>query len=553
MVHHSYKGGAKDSGFPLLGVATIHFMAIATAAHLCAGLVSLMTIALPAAAQTSVLTYHNDNQRTGQYLTESALTPANVTSLTFGKVFSLSTVGNIYAQPLYMSAVTIAGKGTYNVVFVATENDSVYAFDADGKVTTALWKRSFLDTAHGITSVPESDVGGPITPEYGITSTPVIDPATHTMYLVAFTKENGRYVQRLHALDVTTGNDQSGSPVTISATVTGKGVGGDGAGNIAFQPKIQLQRPALLLSNGIVYIAWGSFNDMGPYHGWVMVYSASTLQQVAVWNSTPDGSAGSVWQSGGGLSVDTAGNLWLMTGNGTFDAKAGGRDYGDSFVKLSYTSPGLKVTNYFTPFNQQKLNSADQDLGSGAPLLLPLQPDPHPRLAIGAGKGGTIYVIDRSSPGKFNATSDSQIVQSLPQAVGVGGDDSNYSTPSYWNENVYFVGNNDAIRQFVLSGDLLQTPPIIGNHVYGFPGATTTVSANANTNGIVWTLERIPLGNAILRAHDATNVANELYNSNHAGTRDQFGAVVKFVVPTVANGRVYVGAKGHLVVFGLLP
>lgn len=504
-----------------------------------------------ASTQVAVLTYHNDVQRTGQNLSETVLTPANVTSATFGKLFSFPTVGNIYAQPLYMPSVAIPGKGTFRVVFVATENDSVYAFDADGKVSGFLWKTSFLDSAHGITSVPTTDVGGPITPEYGITGTPVIDASTNTMYLVAFTKESGKYVQRLHALDVTTGKDRLAA-VAISASVNGAGVGNDGKGHIAFQPKIQLQRPALLLAKGVVYIAWGSFNDMGPYHGWVMGYSASTLQQVAVWNSTPDGAAGSVWQSGGGLASDPAGNIWLMTGNGTFDANIGGRDYGDSIVKLSYTNPGLKAINYFTPFNQHKLDTSDQDLGSGGPMLLPLQDDPFPRLAIGAGKTGTIYVINRSSPGGFNATDDSQIVQSVPKGVGVNGDDSNFSTPSYWNHNVYFIGNADVVRQYPISEDQLQTP-ITGSHVYGFPGATTVVSANGSSNGVLWSLERVPLGNAILHAHDASNVTHELYNSNQSGTRDQFGAVVKFSVPTVANGKVYVGAKGHLVVFGLLP
>lgn len=505
-------------------------------------------------AQVAVLTYRNDVQRTGQNLSEKILTPSNVTASTFGKLPPYSIVGNVYAQPLYMPGLRITMNGitsAHNVVFVATENDSVYAFDADRNGSTPLWKRSFLDPTHGITSVPQSDVGGPITPEYGITSTPVIDPTTLTMYVLAFTKENGKYVQRLHALDVITGSDKIPAAV-ISASVKGNGVGRDASGNIAFQPKIQLQRPALLLSGGVVYIAWGSFNDMGPYHGWVMGYSAATLQQVAVWNTTPDGAGGAVWQAGSGLSQDTAGNLWLATGNGTFDVNLGGRDYGDSIVKLKYTNPGLAAINYFTPFNQQKLNDGDEDLGSAGVVLLPLQNALVPRLAVEAGKGGTVYLLDRSNPGKFHVGDDSQIVQSIPHGAGTAAGDNNFSTPAYWNENVYFLANNDVLRQYPMSAGLLQTPPITGTHVYGFPGATPVVSANATTNGIVWTLERIPLGNAVLHAYDASNVRHELYNSNQAGTRDQFGAIVKFVVPTIANGKVYVGAKGHLVVFGLL-
>ena len=503
-------------------------------------------------AQVAVPTYHNDAQRTGQNLSETILTPANVTSAIFGKVFSFSTVGNIYAQPLYVPAVNIPGKGKHNVVFVATEHDSVYAFDADDQITTPLWLRSFLNPAHGITSVPQSDVGGPITPEYGITSTPVIDPSTLTMYLLAFTKENGSYVQRLHALDITTGSDKIG-PVQITATVKGTGAGNDGMGNIHFQPKIQLQRPALLLAGGIVYIGWGSFNDVGPYHGWLMGFKATTLQQVAVWNTTPNGARGAVWQDGSGLAQDTAGNLWLMTANGTFDVNTGGSDYGDSIVKLAFTNPGLKAINYFTPFNQLQLSNSDQDLGSGGIMLLPPQNAPIPPLATGAGKGGTIYLVNRNNPGHFHSGNDSQIVQSIPHGAGTASHNNNYCTPAYWQGNVYFIGNLDVVRQYRISGGQLQTPPITGTHVYGFPGATPAVSANGNTNGILWTLERIPLGNGILHAYDASNVARELYNTNQAGTRDQFGTIVKFVLPTIANGRVYVGAKGHLVVFGLLP
>jgi hypothetical protein len=310
----------------------------------------------------------------------------------------------------------------------------------------------------------------------------------------------------------------------------------------------QLQRPALLLSGGVVYVCFGSYSDWNPYHGWIVGYDAFTLKQVAVLNATPDGDEGSFWQAGASLSVDSDGNIFGIVANGTFDANTGGSDYGESVLKLK---PGaLTVTDYFTPFNYEHLNDEDIDFGSAGFTLLPDQPGPVPHLGVSTGKEGKIYLLNRDNLGKFHSGSDSQIVQSIPDAVGASTLDSdrNYSTATYWQGNVYFIGNEDVIKQFALTNGLLSTSPIAsGTHAYGFPGGNMSVSANGSQNGIVWAIDP---GN-VLHAYDATNVARELYNTNQNASRDQFGAAVRFTVPTVMNGKVFVAGKTQLTVFGL--
>lgn len=505
-----------------------------------------------------VYTRQNDNQRTSQNLNETILTPSNVNSTGFGKLFSVSVDGQIYAQPLLVPGLSMPGVGVRNVVFVATQHDSVYAFDAD-RVGAPLWHVSFINPSAGITTVPSSDVGSSdITPEIGITSTPVIDPNSNTIYVVAKTKENGTYIHRLHALDLLTGNERSGSPVDINATYSGTGSGSDATGQIPFNHLRQLQRPALTLSRGVVYMAFGSHGDNPPYHGWVLGYNATTLAQAAVFNTTPNGAAASIWINGSGLSVDTAGSLYFETGNGTFDADTGGSSFGDSFVKLSLGSglaraTGFSSVDFFTPFNEAILDSADLDLGSGGTLVVPDQAGAaHPRLLIGSGKTGVIYVLDRDSLGGFRVNLNSQIVQELDGAVaGV------YSTPAYWQGQIYYHATDDVLKVFRFNSGLLSTAPVArGRATYGFPGATPSISANGATNAIVWDLDNhsfSTLGPAVLHAYDASNVAVELYNSAMAvGGRDTCGAAVKFTSPTVANGKVYVGGAGTLTVYGLL-
>src|SRR5262245_6516764 len=345
-----------------------------------------------ASAGVQVLTYHNDVARTGQNLEETILTPTALSMASFGKLFSQSVDGYVYAQPLYLSGVAVPGKGARNVVYVCTEHDSAYAFDADtnaGGSSAPLWKVSFINPGAGVTTVPTGDVGSPdLVPEIGITSTPVIDPSTGTIYIEAKTKtvSNGitTYQHRLHALDAATGMDRH-APVLITASVRGTGDGNDGNGNVPFNALRQMNRPGLLLSKGIVYIAYASHGDNGPYHGWVIGYDSQTLVRVRVFNTTPNGGLGGIWQGGGGPAVDPAGNIYFITGNGTFSASSGGTDYGDSFVKLSTVS-GLAVADYFTPFNQADLSNRDADLGSGGALVLPDQPGTHPHLVVGAGK-----------------------------------------------------------------------------------------------------------------------------------------------------------------------
>jgi hypothetical protein len=507
-------------------------------------------------AQVSVTTSRNDNSRTGQNLSETVLTPANINVSSFGKLFSQSVDGYVYAQPLYLPNISIPGKGTHNVVFVATEHDSVYAFDADnntGSNSSPLWQTSFVNLSQGITTVSSGDVGcTDLIPEVGITSTPVIDSSTSTIYVLAKTKENGKFVQRLHALDVTTGTEKFGGPKVITARVRGTGDGSNN-GVIKFDPLREAQRPGLLLQNGAVYIGWASHCDIGPYHAWVMSYNASTLAQTGVWNSTPNGGLGGVWQSGTGLAADLTFNVFLATGNGTFDANQGGKDVGDSIVKLSPpTLNRFRIADYFTPYDQAYLNQVDLDLGSGGVLLLPDQSSSHPHLLVQVGKEGTIYLVDRDHMGHYNPSNNNQIVQSLDTAVG-----GLWATPAWWNNNVYFGGTGDYLKQYSfdpVKGLLSTSPTSQSATSFGFPGPSPSISANGTSNAIVWVLQTDDYnsGSSTLRAMDATNLATEFYNSGQNFSRDNPGGAVKFTVPTIANGKVYVPALDTLSVYGLL-
>jgi regulation of enolase protein 1 (concanavalin A-like superfamily) len=521
------------------------------------------------APSVNVLTYHNDNGRTGLNDHETALTLQSVNPTTFGQLYTDPVDGQIYAQPLTLAGVSVPNKGTHDVVFVATEHDSVYAFDAD-RPGAPLWHTSFINPAAGITTVLVSDIDGVanITPEIGITSTPVIDPASGTLYVVAKTKEfrsdGTHFVQRLHALDVSTGTEKV-APAVIGDTmfdgtnytyVSGPSVPGTGDGSlngqVYFNALRELNRPGLLLLNGVVYISWASHGDVSPYHGWVLGYDATTLQLAngAIFNTTPNGGLGGIWQSGGGLAADAAGNIYFATGNGTFDANTGGNDYGDSILKLS-TANGLALADYFTPYNQNDLNAVDEDLGSGAALVLPDQPGLHPHLLIQAGKEGKIYVVDRDRMGHFTPGVDN-IVQVMPNAIGGA-----WSMPAYFAGSLYYNGVGDVLRAFHLFGSntLSGEPVSTSSAGFGYPGATPSISANGSQDGIVWSIQSDAYyygGSAVLHAYDASDVSREIYNSNEAGARDRLGSAVEFTVPTVANGHVYVGTAYGLTVFGLL-
>jgi hypothetical protein len=496
---------------------------------------------------SGMLRWHNDLAGTGQNQAETALTTSNVNQNSFGKKATYQLDDQSFTQPLFVSNVPFPGAGQHDAVYVATESNTVYAFDAKGQASGPFWQKNLTPAgAHVIDgNTTAGGQGGPINPNVGITGTPVIDGSSGTIYVVAVSQVgSGVHRHQLHALDITTGNEKFGGPVDIKASVPGTAAGSTN-GQVTFDPTLELQRSALTLVNGVVYIAWASYQDFGNYHGWVMGYDASTLKQVRVWNATPDGTKGGIWMSGAPLTADSSGNLYLVVGNGTFDADKGGKDYGDSIVKLTPNGGGFTISDYFTPFDQANLAATDFDLGSSGLTLLLNQ-----GLGVNAGKGGKIYLVDLNSMGGFQSGSDSQIVQSIGGALGTGPDDLDYSTAVYWNGNVYYVGDIDTVKQFQLSNGKLSTSPIVSTHSYGYPGANMSISSNGNSNGILWVLEAS--GQNVLHAYDATDVGTELYNSTQAGGRDHFGTAVRFTVPTIVNGRVYVAGQ-NFTIFGQLP
>ncbi len=519
---------------------------------------ALIALLVASSACSQVLTSQYDNARTGANLHETILTPQNVNSAQFGKIFSFDVEGDVYAQPLYVPNVELPGRGKHNVLFVATEHDSVYAFDADGKTTEPLWRVSFLDSAKGVQPVAAFDVQCPfIQPEIGITSTPVIDLPTGTLYVLARTKERGaagatHFVQKLHALAITTGAEKFGGPVEIHAEVKGDKFLGI-KGRIEFDPLRENQRAALLLTGGKVVITWASSCDERPYYGWVIAYEAHTLAQAGVANLSPNAGESGIWQGDAGPAADSDGNIYLITGNGKFTAARGGLDYGDSVVKLGFTAKGLEVRDYFTPTDEDHLNQTDGDFGSGAPLLLPDQPGQHPHLVLAAGKAGIIYELDRENLGKFKAENDSNAVQAVKAGV------DSFGAPAYWNGHVYYFLSGDVLRDYRLqNGRLSAEPAAKSSTKFTDPGATPAVSANRTKNGIVWVLSSKTWNgsdmNAGLYAYDAEDVSRELYDSKKSENRDRdkAGLALRFAIPTVVNGRVYFGTKNHVEVYGLL-
>jgi len=507
-----------------------------------------LALTLSTETQVSVVTYHNNLARTGENLNETFLTKANVNPSQFGKLLSLPVDGQVYAQPLYLPSVPIAGT-LHNVVFVATEHDSVYAFDADSSSGTSpspLWHVSLLGAGERTAGVADVLNCPAISPEVGITGTPVIDPSTNTLYAVALTVWNAEIIQRLHALDVTSGAERPGSPVVITASVPGSSGSLSPGLTVEFNPGFYKNRAGLLLLNGVVYTGWASHCDLLSYHGWLLAYDAKDLHQISVFNTTPNANQGSFWMGGAAPAADADGSIYAISGNGPFDAVPNGLDFGDSILKLS--SPGLKVLDYFTPFNQMDMDQADIDLGSSTAVLLPAAAGSrtHPHLLVSAGKEGRIYLIDRDQLGHFNASGDTQIVQSFSGAV-----QSVFGAPAYFNNTIYFAAAFDRFKAFSISdAHIGPSPSSQSSQTFAYGGAVPVVTANGSSNGIVWVVEASFGGT--LRAYDASNLANELYDSQISGSRDALGSPPQFCVPIVANGRVYVGTKSALVVFGLL-
>jgi hypothetical protein len=510
---------------------------------------------LPVAAQPNVLTYHNDVARTGQNLAETTLTTSNVNSTTFGKLFQATLDGVVDAQPLYVFGIAIPNQGTHNLLIVATENDSVYALDAD--TGAQIWKVSLLPS--GETPSDDRDCSQ-VTPVIGITSTPVIGlkPGTSegAIFAVAMSKDtSGKYHQRLHRVSLTTGK-----ALTTAVEIIAKypGTGEDSSGGYAlFDPKQYKERSGLLLLHGVVYLGWASHCDDPPYTGWIMGYDAATLAQTSVLDVTPNAAEGAIWGAGAGFAADPDGYIYFLDANGTFDTTLNAQgfpingDFGNAFIKLSAAGGKLTVADYFTMSNTASESSGDVDLGSGGALVLPNMTDANGKtrsLAIGAGKDTNIYLVNRNNMGKFNPNNDSAIYQELDGALPGG----IWSMPAYFNGQVYFGAVGGPIRAFQFTNAVLSAAPAsVTGTQFPYPGATPSISANGTSNAILWAVQNN--STAVLHAYSATNLAAELYNTSQAANgRDNFGAGNKFMVPTIANGKVYVGTPNGVAAFGLL-
>ena len=510
-----------------------------------------------APAFKGVLTYHNDNMRTGRNLSETLLTLKNVKSTTFGKLFVIPTDGLVDAQPLYAPDVSIPGNGTHNVLFVATEHGTVYGFDADSG--SALWHVTTL--AAGEASSDNRGCGQ-VTPEIGVTSTPVIDltAGTHgTIYVAAMSKDSrSNYRQRLHALDITSGAEEFGGPVEIAAQYPGTGDNSQG-GYVIFDPKQYKERAGLLLLNHIVYTSWASHCDFRPYTGWIISYNAKTLTQQSVLNVTPNGHEGAIWAAGAGPAADANGNIYFLDANGTFDTTLDANglpangDYGNAIIKLSTKKGKLAVADYFNMYNTVSESDADGDLGSGGAMVVPNFKDSNGvlhELVVGAGKDANIYLADRTNMGRFNPNNNSQIYQELTGALA----GAVFSAPAFDGHRIYYGAVGDKIKAFSFnaSGLLNSTPASATGTQFGFPGATPSISGGSASNLILWATENT--SPAVLHAYNANSLGVELYNSKQAGSgRDNFGNGNKFITPTIANGKVYVGTTNGVGVFGLLP
>ena len=556
-------GGSLSSSTSLTGVA-VTYTAGSTAGLYTVTATSVTSPTISASTTfattdlAAVATYHNDLARDGANTQEYAFTTSTVNTSTFGKLFSCTVDGAVYAQPLWQANVTVNG-AKRNVIFVATQHDSLFAFDADNNTSTCtpLWNVSLIDSNHGgssgETTVPSGTSGflvgsgnGDITPEVGVTGTPVIDPSTGTLYVVSksVNLSGPTFYQRLHAIDITTGNEKFGGPANITASNVTYPGRGDGGSTVSFDPGPEGQRSGLALVNGVVYVAWASHEDNPPYYGWIVGFNASDLAIASIFNATPNAQYGGIWMSGGAPAADANGHVYVITANGTFDANNGGEDYGDSFLQLS---GNLIVSSYFTPSDQADDEAKDNDFGAGgSAVVLDLVSGSPRHLVVGGGKDGTLYLLNGDDMGGFG---DLKALQFFNIGPGI------FATGAFWNNNFYIAGifSHLVAYSFNPTSNLFDPSASTQSATsFGFPGTTPSVSSSASNNGIVWALDNhnyctkqsSGCGPAVLHAYDATNLTSELWNSSMAAP-DAAGNAVKFVVPTVANGKVYVGTRGN--------